>query len=143
PPNRCAPTGTRAAWPVPGRPLSLLARKLAGEVGLRTRGWGASAGHDLGPSPTCGGAAVGQGFSPCRPSGISHGMQRANPNCTGAVTSARAARLGLPARRPLFVEGGQTFLGIVGLDDVADRLDRVLDRAAVLEVVGAHESVAR
>src|SRR5579883_1651587 len=126
---------SRKARSVAGTGSSIV--PLAGEVGLRTRGWGASAGHDQGPSPTCGGAAVGSGSSPCRALGISQGVQRENPNCTRAVT------LQSPTRRPLFVEGGQPFLGIVGLDDVADRLDRVLDGPTVFEVVGAHEGVAR
>jgi len=42
-----------------------------------------------------------------------------------------------PTRRALFVEGGQTFLGVVSLDDVADGLDGILDREAILEIIGA------
>ena len=43
----------------------------------------------------------------------------------------RPAPGALPPRRALLVECHQPFLLVVGLDDVADRLDRGLDHAAV------------
>ena len=49
----------------------------------------------------------------------------------------------LPARFAFLVEGVQAFLGVVRGDDVADRLDCILDGPAVLEVVGAEKGVAR
>jgi radical SAM superfamily enzyme YgiQ (UPF0313 family) len=47
----------------------------------------------------------------------------------------------LPVRRALLVEGGQAFLGVVQFDDVANGLDHALDIAAVVVVIGPHESV--
>src|SRR3546814_143727 len=49
-----------------------------------------------------------------------------------------------PTRRPLLVEGVQPFLGVLRLDDVADGLDHVLDRAAILKSLARmNESRAR
>ena len=53
-----------------------------------------------------------------------HEVGRANPS---------------PSRTTLLVECVETFLGIIELDDVADRLDHILDRAAVLKIVRPHE----
>jgi hypothetical protein len=49
----------------------------------------------------------------------------------------------LPVWLAFFIKRRETFPGVIKLDDVADRLDSILDRSAVFRVVRPHEAVTR
>ena len=84
--------------------------------------------NDMSPISRDGIRDFGRDASHCGLSHQIHEVGRANPS---------------PSRTTLLVECVETFLGIIELDDVADRLDHILDRAAVLKIVRPHERIAR